>query len=62
MELKKIFVIKGLTEIYINGALEVIFKWIILLIFSKKLFFEKRENINFLERNKFKDGNNDALQ
>ena len=53
---------KELIEIHIIGASEIIFKWI-LLLFSKKLFIEKKEILFILWKgNKMKGGNKVASQ
>ena len=53
---------KPIIEFYVIGASENICKCI-LMIFFKKLCFEKRKNVNVSWKgNKTKGGNKDALQ
>ena len=52
---------KSKIKLYVIGSSENICKWI-LMNFSEKLLFEKRESINvFWKGNKTKGGNKDAL-
>ena len=52
---------KSIIKFYVIGTSENICKWV-LMNFSEKLCFEKKENVNvFWKGNKRKDGYKDAL-
>ena len=53
---------KGLIEIYIVGASEIICRWILLKFFLKKYLLKIEKILFFGKINKINVGNKDALQ